>query len=115
MGYSSSAFRMPFGRYQGQSLEVVPSGYLEWLASRPDLRPPLRGHVFAELARRRAHVDAEPLMARPSAAPAMVDELIEQGFRSLARRHHPDVGGTHEGMLAVVEARDWLREQVGAL
>jgi hypothetical protein len=34
-------------------------------------------------------------------------ELIREGFRSLAKKHHPDHGGSGEYMALLTEARDW--------
>src|SRR5262252_6278767 len=108
MGYSgSAAYRMPFGRFRRQPLGAVPAGYLEWLASRPDLRPPLRGQVFAELARRRIHVEAEPLIA-DAPDPGVVADLVRAGRRALAARLHPDVGGDGEHLKLVNATADLL-------
>gem|GEM_PF-3115649 len=42
---------MPFGRYKGQELSVLPAEYLQWLAG-IELREPLAGAVLAEVERR---------------------------------------------------------------
>jgi hypothetical protein len=38
--------------------------------------------------------------------------LIDAGYRALARRSHPDVGGSHEAMLRLTVVRDTLRDAV---
>jgi hypothetical protein len=40
---------------------------------------------------------------------ASLDE-VEDAYRRLARAHHPDAGGSHEGMARLNEARDRARE-----
>ena len=49
--------------------------------------------------------DWEILHLRPTAPP----ELIEAAYRCLARLHHPDRGGDHEGMLRLNAAHASLR------
>lgn len=51
---------MPFGKFIGECLCDIPTDYLAWLARLPDLRPPLRGAVRAELSRRRQHRNRGP-------------------------------------------------------
>jgi hypothetical protein len=38
---------------------------------------------------------------------ALVVEMIHAGFRQLAKTRHPDVGGSHEAMAELADARDW--------
>jgi hypothetical protein len=90
---------MPFGKHKGWPLVDVPDDYLAWLLSLGHLREPLRSAVESERVRRatREHVD-----------PRLVEDVISAGRRALARRHHPDVGGSHELMLALDAACSWL-------
>jgi hypothetical protein len=96
---------MPFGRYRGQPLSALPSDYLQWLLTLDDLREPLRSSIRDEVARRSG--------ARPD--PRIVEDVIAAGQRSLAKRHHPDTGGSHESMLAVRQACEWLFERAREL
>ena len=54
--------------------------------------------------------------ARPFAVlhllPTAPPELIDAAYRTLARLHHPDVGGDPEAMRALNDARDALKELV---
>lgn len=52
-----------------------------------------------------------PQLHRQAPAPEVVDEIVGAGLRTLARRHHPDVGGDVEHMQALNHAADWLRAQ----
>jgi hypothetical protein len=88
---------MPFGKYRSWPLPDLPADYLAWLCTL-HLREPLRSAVADEVARRRAD----------GPDPRVVEDLIAAGQRALARRHHPDIGGTHDAMLAVRVAADWL-------
>lgn len=102
--------RMPFGKFKGVLLTDIPTDYLEWLASLSHLRDPLRGAVERELdARQEDRATGQNEMC-PS--PRVAEEIIGAGVRSLARRYHPDAGGSHEDMVRVNDAAEWLRRQV---
>lgn len=105
---------MPFGRHKGEPLSSVPDEYLDWLTT-IDLRPRLRGAVYAEI---RSREGAESRAYRPSTMllecpePKVARELVSAGLRSVSRRYHPDAGGTHDAMIAVNTAAEWLRSVV---
>jgi hypothetical protein len=105
---SAPTMRLPFGKFRGMLLTDVPDDYLAWLHALPDLREPLRGAVHEEFWRR----SRDRLRLRAAPAPDTVDELVGAGLRSLARRHHPDVGGDAERMKDLNHAADWVRAQV---
>jgi curved DNA-binding protein CbpA len=42
----------------------------------------------------------------------MALEVINSGLRALTRKHHPDLGGNHEDMVAVNRAVEALRKLV---
>jgi len=102
---------MPFGEYEGRALSSLPDVYLVWLTSR-ELRGDLRSGVEQEILRRfrTPPLDARTVRSTPAADVALA--LIDAGLRSLARRCHPDLGGTHEAMLRVTQAAEWLRHQL---
>lgn len=99
---------MPWGRYRGHPVETLPAGYIVWALETAtltdDLAEALRGELLARFG-------APPRSMRALPAPEIADaagELIHAGYRALARRAHPDTGGSHEAMLAVQAAREWL-------
>lgn len=114
---------MPFGRHRGEPLDQIPDSYLHWLLTR-DLREPLRSHVRDEAQRRADDEDAthraykqqhrHHAPPRRHAIPAVtdVDELITSGLRTLAKKHHPDVGGDVQVMQRINHAADWLRTTI---
>jgi hypothetical protein len=107
---------MPFGKYRGVPVAVVPTGYLVWLWEETDVRPPLADAIREELAQR-LDLYPEPrtvvVPARPPDAlrPA-VRAVVRAGFRQLALDQHPDRGGSNTGMREVLEARAWLEALV---
>ena len=101
--------RIPFGRYRGQLLEDLPEHYIEWLLT-IDLREPLRAAVYAEHEWRIFSQETRSIVN-----PAIIDELVSAGLRTLSKKFHPDVGGSHERMQAINAAADWVRQQARAL
>jgi Putative quorum-sensing-regulated virulence factor len=102
---------MPFGRYRGHRLVDLPDPYLTWLLTL-DLRDPLRTTVHAE-ARRRGlvgHGDDHGVPDRD-----LAEAIVDAGRRTLARRHHPDIGGHHDQMVAINNVADWLIARVREL
>jgi hypothetical protein len=117
---------MPFGQHKGLPLSAIPTDYLRWLQTLPDLRYLLRDAVVAELHRR---LHAEPhrrTRRRPAGAPPRpraryapsfsdVEALVSAGRQTLAKRYHPDLGGDASRMIAVNNAADWLIDEARRL
>jgi hypothetical protein len=104
------SYTMPFGRYKGWLLSEIDDGYIAWLYALDNLRQPLRDRVDEEFERRRRR-DAESPVARNGKPPERTMELIDVGFKTLARKYHPDVGGSNAEMRESLEARAWLVRQ----
>lgn len=91
---------LEFGKYRGWDIEEVPRDYLEWLLDRADKQAEmLRGEL-----ERRDMVEA--------ATESMIEQVITQGYRALAKKHHPDYGGDTEQMKEVNAAVAALRSMV---
>jgi hypothetical protein len=130
---TATNFRMPFGRHKGQPLSELGDSYIGWLRSLGDLREPLRSAVEEEHRKRidwntgsryrwRRYngnpdddSDDEDQDSDRDRPPEKARELVECGFRSLAKVHHPDHGGSDQAMRLVIEARQWLLQQISAL
>jgi putative quorum-sensing-regulated virulence factor len=106
---------MPFGKYKGHTLSEIPEDYLCWILDNLlDLRPTLRRAIGNELAWReessrygqRGHYSYDHASsAHPSSGllvgetdRPMMRDLIERGYRALAARLHPDLGGDTRAM-----------------
>ena len=95
--------RMQFGRYRGLELEKVPADYLVWLyrqsaSTRKSIHRELisRGLLDQESENEQEHRhNGTNIPTDPS---ALFDELVEEGFRALAKKLHPDKGGNTERM-----------------
>jgi hypothetical protein len=104
---------MPFGKYKGHPLDELDDSYLSWLYSLDDLRPPPRDRVQEEFFRRRRN-DASRFIPGNSRPPERARELVDAEFKTLAKIHHPDVGGSDAAMRESLEARAWLIQHVTA-
>jgi hypothetical protein len=105
-----AAMRMPFGKHRGIPLEELPDTYLFWLYGLADLREPLRTFVNLEYRRR---CEPPPRFAPPalSCGDPLVAELLEAGYKSLAKKYHPDRGGDLSRMQQINVAMDELRKR----
>jgi hypothetical protein len=126
---------MPFGKYRGRSIESIGTSYLHWLYDEVDMRPRLRRAVVTELRARGVHCDDDDdcdyeddrderesysshrhggasLSISPEDAPLAI-EIVRQGFRSLAKRFHPDTGGSDEQMKHLNRVHAALAAQLG--
>lgn len=99
--------KMPFGKYKGVLLADLPDDYLSWLATKLDLREPLRTQVRTEYHTRFSRRGSATTLPRPEVM-TMAEELLSAGYRKLAQRHHPDHGGDHTlTMVATTKRWSW--------
>jgi hypothetical protein len=105
---------MPFGKFRGLEITDLPDWYIRWVAKLPNLRDPLLSSIRAEVQRRASEeTESEHAYGAGDACPnpKLADELIGAGVRSLAKKYHPDVGGSNEQMRDVNTTAEWLRRQ----
>ncbi len=109
--------RLKFGKYKGQLLEDVPTGYLQWCDRElHDLDAWTRRAIEAELERRQGPPPAPP-PPRPATGAltlADLDTRIRAWWRELCLQYHPDRGGDTKVMQALNNAHERLRKAVGA-
>jgi hypothetical protein len=109
---------MKFGKYKGIELEDLPNTYLAWLVA-IDLREPLRSAVDREYefryARPFAPASSGLAIRLPFEQLPLARRVFDLGYRTLARRLHPDHGGNPAQMLALNALAKNLREQFTAL
>ncbi len=77
---------------------------------------PVSDDATAAKAQRRAEFaeDATRRADRHKAMNALAQRLINVGYRELAKELHPDIGGADDQMILLNEARNWLRQFLGA-
>jgi hypothetical protein len=92
--------RLGCGKYGDLPLNEVPREYLEWLIRNNEEK---NQSLRDELARRDL---AE------AASESMVEQMVKLGFREMAKKHHPDSGGTSAGMQEVNAAYEKLKEML---
>ena len=108
---------MPWGKYRGCELDEVPSSYLCWILEEAErVSPGLRHAIAMELGERygdeRVVTREVPRLVAPGLR-AAAHELVQAGYRALAKRQHPDTGGSHDGMLRLTAVRAALLECIG--
>lgn len=89
--------KLQFGKYTGYDLRDVPREYLEWLAE--NNRKTL-SDIETELERRDAAEEASM---------SWMERVVTVGFKTLAKQHHPDLGGDADTMKQINSAADELR------
>ena len=99
--------RMPFGKYRGVLVADLPDDYLTWLHG-IELHEPLRTAVKTEFELRFTKPNTNTSV--PSDVKVMASELIAAGYRKMSLAHHPDHGGSHQAMVLVNHAADFLRQ-----
>lgn len=105
---------MPFGKYKGVPLSRLPADYLAWLLTLP-LRDPLGPAVRLEVQAREGPTEPPPRPQLPETCPSpeAAAAIVAAGRRALAKRHHPDVvHGSHESMVSLNLAAEWLNGQI---
>jgi Putative quorum-sensing-regulated virulence factor len=101
---------MPSGKFKGYPIRELPHEYLAWLVEQDFVREPLVSRIRAEYDRR-LYSQSPGLIVNPE----IVEELVSAGLRALSKKHHPDVGGSHETMVAINATAEWLRQQARPL
>jgi hypothetical protein len=123
---------MPFGKHKGEDIGDVPDDYLEWVLENVDLTSDalyeaivskLHGTYVRSGSQRRATYTAPPPPPPPPSAGgagartggsgaevALVEKVVRAWHRIMAKKYHPDRGGTHEQMLVVNEGAELLQK-----
>ena len=91
---------MRWGKFKGRDLRDVDTDYLEFILESAERTVV---EVGDEL-RRRREVELADL--------SWLQRIIEVGYRELAKRHHPDLGGSDEDMKGINNAAEALRGMV---
>jgi len=110
---------MPFGKHRGVPISQIDDGYLAWvLDTCHNANSVLRDFIKRELDRRSGFDDdPEPTYTGSyGGGPPDVSGFVDDWFRRLALRFHPDRdGGSHQAMVAVNVAKELLLEMASVL
>jgi hypothetical protein len=95
--------KLGFGKYKDTPMDEVPEDYLEWIiqSSRDRIV-----ELETELKRRAMSEDEKASWA---------ERIVKEGFRILAKRYHPDTGGSATEFQALTAASLKLKEHVRLL
>jgi hypothetical protein len=119
--------RIWFGKHKDKDFSETPLDYLYWLSENVG-QVRLRKIVEEELDRRRRHYREESeqrerewrekmkeqrrrLGGKSRIDSGLATEIIEAGFRSLAKKFHPDLGGDLKQMQELNNVVEKLREE----
>jgi hypothetical protein len=109
---------MPWGKYIGRPLSEIDSGYLCWVLEHAEQPASwLLNAIREELQRRFGQSSTERASAAaswrtPCPDPVLAANIVSTGFRELAKRHHPDVGGNTRTMQQLNATAEWLKSVV---
>lgn len=121
--YRREDVRLPFGKFAGRKLcdPNVEIAYLVWLSRLPNLQVWLLRAIDDELERRdnenpQQDADYQKSPYIPQGVNlATAASIISAGRRSLALKHHPDVGGNNLTMAELNSSADFLSQYVATL
>jgi hypothetical protein len=82
-----------FGKYRGWEIEKIPSDYLSWLVDNIE-RESIRTIAREELSRRlRTESKASAQPKKLNVFDPLTRQILDAGYRALAKKFHPDAGG----------------------
>jgi hypothetical protein len=109
---------MPWGKFRDQPLNTIDSGYLCWVLDHADRPQPwLKRAVREELRSRFSSSTTPPRSSSSSWRTPCPDcvlaaNIVSAGFHTLAKKHHPDVGGDTRTMQQLNATAQWLKSVV---
>jgi hypothetical protein len=101
---------LSFGKYRGQDTSQVPASYLRWLEETQSrdldqLRDAMEARgLTTNRPRPRERVIYQNIPIPPPAPPPLVKEMVRTGYKTLAKRYHPDLGGNTQQMQELNQA-----------
>lgn len=109
--------RVTFGKHRGSLLTNLPDNYLAWLCdpAGPDEDFVKRNKMFFKKAheeytrRLRGDPIAPPKGALDNGSRKFLVPLVDAGYKTLAKIHHPDKGGSAKEMKDLTALRAYLK------
>lgn len=87
-----------FGKHAGKDIKDVPTDYLDWLLESNERT--IR-EIKSELKRREEQAEAKG---------SWMERVVTEGLRAMAKKHHPDAGGSTADMQEVTRAAEVLKD-----
>jgi hypothetical protein len=91
--------KMPFGKYKGERLMNLPSNYIIYALDEFDLPDELNSELKSILYNRL-------FTSKDAILP------IKSIYRQMAKKYHPDSGGSHECMVAITDFYNQISERL---
>lgn len=91
---------LKFGKHKGKHIKDVPADYLDWMLLNVD--------SLTDFGRRSIEAELENRLH-----PARdVSKEIQQVFRAMSKKYHPDAGGTNSQMQAINDFYQQLKQVI---
>jgi len=112
---------MPFGCYRGIEVAELPPDYLQWLLKNTKPYPPLKAAINRALGQEERQYRDPPRASRNTSSETiqiqpeqyqLFAEIIEAGYKKVAGKKHPDVGGSGAEMIRLNLLAESLRSQL---
>jgi hypothetical protein len=91
--------KMPFGKYKGELLNNLPSNYIIYAIDEFDLPDELHENL-------KSIIYSRLFSKKDNALP------IKSIYRQMAKKYHPDAGGSHECMAAITDFYNLISERL---
>lgn len=97
--------KFPFGKYKGVLLEEIPTSYLVYAIKEFDLPTELKNTVKQILAK---DLGLTISVTNPFEAMGISAQEVNLVYKKLAKKYHPDMGGSNDSMLSINEFKEQL-------
>jgi hypothetical protein len=93
-----------FGKFKGYEIEDVPTSYLAFLLDADFVNDEIKAECVEVINYRYSEFE----LSRKSIDKSIIDNV----FKRLVMKHHPDKGGNHQAMVALNEFREILIKSI---
>lgn len=96
--------QLNFGKFKGYELDNVPTTYLAYLLEQDFVNDEIKAECVEVINYRYSEFDLSKKSIDKS--------IINNAFKRLVMKHHPDKGGNHQAMVALNEFREILIKSI---
>jgi len=93
-----------FGKFKGYELDDVPTSYLAFLLDAEFVKDDIKAECLEVINYRYSEFELSQK--------SISKTLIDNAYRRLVMKHHPDKGGNHYAMIAINEFKDILIKSI---
>lgn len=97
--------KFPFGKYKGVLLEEIPTSYLVYALKEFELPTDLKNSLKKIVAK---DLDLTIKVSNPFDGIGITAHEVNLVYKKLAKKYHPDLGGSDDSMLSINEFKEQL-------